>query len=198
MSKLEVKHLCMAIKEKYNLVEYVESKGIEIFNRGGRNFIVCPFHNDHDPSLLMGNNGKWDTWKCFGCKKSGSIIDFYSEFEKVSIGKAIAKLGNGIDMNFDLSKLVELFSKEEKESEETELDFINSMISTHCRNYLFMIKNNLSKEILFSEFYGVDKIYKGIDEAIANKDVDIVKQYYENICVNDYLLSRYGELENRD
>ena len=124
MSKAEVKHLCIAIKEKYSIIDYADSKGIEMFDRSGRTFIVCPFHRDVNPSLVISADGKVETFYCFGCKKKGSIIDFYSEYEKISIGEAIGRLGKGIDITFDLSTLVKEFNQvEEEESVESEFFF---------------------------------------------------------------------------
>jgi hypothetical protein len=43
-------------------------------NRAGK--IVCPFHDDHDPSLQLYDNG---SFYCFGCRQGGSIYDFAGE-----------------------------------------------------------------------------------------------------------------------
>jgi hypothetical protein len=40
-------------------------------NRAGK--IVCPFHEDHDPSLQLYDDG---SFYCFGCGRGGSIYDF--------------------------------------------------------------------------------------------------------------------------
>ena len=40
-------------------------------NRAGK--IVCPFHDDHDPSLQLYDNG---SLYCFGCQRGGTIYDF--------------------------------------------------------------------------------------------------------------------------
>lgn len=196
MSKAEVKYLCAVIKDQYKITDYVQAKNIEVFNRSGRLFIVCPFHDDHDPSLIIRTDGKWETWYCFGCKKSGTIIDFFSLYEGVTVGEAIAKLGSGIDINFDLSSIVKDFSEEEDEDEESELMFINSMVSAHCRDYLNRVKNEFGKEVLNAEFEGVEQVYLKLDEAISRNDMEVAKEYYDAICVNDYLLDRFEKLQN--
>lgn len=38
------------------------------------NKIICPFHKDENPSLLI--NLEEGNWYCFGCQKSGSALDF--------------------------------------------------------------------------------------------------------------------------
>ena len=42
-------------------------------NRAG--YICCPFHSDRTPSLKIYPDG----WKCYGCDKGGSVIDFVAE-----------------------------------------------------------------------------------------------------------------------
>jgi hypothetical protein len=42
-------------------------------NRAGK--LACPFHDDHDPSLQLYEDG---SWYCFGCRRGGSIYDFAS------------------------------------------------------------------------------------------------------------------------
>lgn len=42
--------------------------------------IVCPFHDDYNPSLLLNFND--GSWFCFGCNKSGNALSFVREYEK--------------------------------------------------------------------------------------------------------------------
>ncbi len=56
--------------------------GIDYEKRGTQLRALCPFHEDTNPSLSVGleatGDAKANTWHCFGCKQSGSIIDFAS------------------------------------------------------------------------------------------------------------------------
>jgi hypothetical protein len=51
---------------------------------------ICPFHDDHTPSWSMGLKGGIYLWKCFGCDRSGSVIDFVERFDHCSLAEAIA------------------------------------------------------------------------------------------------------------
>ncbi|HWY36443.1 MAG TPA: CHC2 zinc finger domain-containing protein, partial [Nitrosopumilaceae archaeon] len=58
----------------------------------------CPFHSDNTPSFTLSQkSGKW-LHHCFGCDKSGSVLDFVMGFDKVGFGPAIktiqTELGN--------------------------------------------------------------------------------------------------------
>lgn len=55
---------------------------------------LCPFHEDKNPSLKVSlKNGKW-LWHCFGCNKSGNVLDFVMAYEKIPFARAYEKLGN--------------------------------------------------------------------------------------------------------
>lgn len=53
---------------------------IDYEKRGTQLRALCPFHEDTNPSLSVTleaqGEAKENTWHCFGCKQSGSIIDF--------------------------------------------------------------------------------------------------------------------------
>ena len=56
---------------------------------------LCPFHEDKNPSLKVSlKNGKW-LWHCFGCNKSGNVLDFVMAYEKIPFARAYEKLSPG-------------------------------------------------------------------------------------------------------
>jgi len=54
--------------------------GIDFEKKGSQLRCLCPFHEDTNPSLSItlaaSGDTKANTWHCFGCRESGSIIDF--------------------------------------------------------------------------------------------------------------------------
>lgn len=44
------------------------------------NKIICPFHDDNDPSLLL--DDEKNVFFCFGCNVTGDIIDFYGRLKE--------------------------------------------------------------------------------------------------------------------
>ena len=47
----------------------------------------CPFHDDHDPSLMVYPDG--GTFRCYGCGRHGDVIDFLMAVEQVSFLRAL-------------------------------------------------------------------------------------------------------------
>ena len=76
------------IKNLNPIVEYFKTKGIELKLTGNGQYMgLCPWHDDHNPSLSV--NSDKGVFKCFGCGKSGTVIDAVSYFENVTTGEAI-------------------------------------------------------------------------------------------------------------
>ena len=193
-SKTEVGILCDEIKKKYSIVDYVRAKGIELHDRGTRYFIICPFHGDGDPSLSIEKHGDIELFHCFGCKKSGSIIDFYAEYERVSVGEAIKILGEGIDFDFDISSLLEEFDEDDKKTSILEM---NIAISIHCFEYLSVVKSEFTEDISNSEFKKIDSFYKMIDNLILDGNEEKIYSFYIEICFGDFLVEQMKKLRSK-
>ena len=57
----------------------------------GREFkAVCPFHDDHDPSLHI--NTEHQFYKCFVCNAGGNVFTFVQNYEHVSFPEAVGKV----------------------------------------------------------------------------------------------------------
>ncbi len=70
ISEAEIERL----KRSVAVEELVRRKGVEL-RRHGRELIgLCPFHDDHEPSLVV--SPEKNLWHCLGaCQSGGSVID---------------------------------------------------------------------------------------------------------------------------
>ncbi len=80
------------VKQNVSLPEAAERYGIDV-NRYKK--ALCPFHNDHHPSLLVSD----DHYYCFACGVHGDVIDFVSKLFQLSLYDAARKLA--ADFNLD-------------------------------------------------------------------------------------------------
>jgi hypothetical protein len=53
--------------------------------RGGKLRMVCPWHGDTAPSLVIYE--KTQSWYCYGCGSGGDAFDFISRYEGLSLGE---------------------------------------------------------------------------------------------------------------
>jgi len=70
------------IKQSVNILDVMETHGLQSFVRSVDNTratALCPFHNDHNPSLsICANRG---IYKCFSCGAGGDVFNFVREFD---------------------------------------------------------------------------------------------------------------------
>ena len=120
------------IRTKANIVDIVSSY-IPLTQRG-KNFIgVCPFHDDHSPSMSVSQEKQ--IYKCFACGATGNVFTFVSEYENVPFIEAVSIVANKIGLQLD------------------EKTFINTKVNLHKEDYEIMeiaqkyFQNNLKTTI---------------------------------------------------
>jgi DNA primase len=90
--------LTKQIKEANDIVAVIGGY-VSLQPAGGRFKGLCPFHNDHRPSMQV--DPKWQNFRCWSCNKSGDVITFIQEFEKVSFLEARALLAQRAGIALD-------------------------------------------------------------------------------------------------
>lgn len=64
-------------KTKVKITDIAKKYGFEV----KKNKMVCPFHDDHTPSLSL--NDELGSFNCFGCGVHGGLVKFIALLEKV-------------------------------------------------------------------------------------------------------------------
>lgn len=89
------------IFEKVSIIELISSY-TELKKSGSRDYSgLCPFHNEDTPSFYVNPDKK--VFYCFGCKKSGNLVQFIQQKEMMSFVEALEFIANkfGIPLDFD-------------------------------------------------------------------------------------------------
>lgn len=87
------------IKERVDIVTVIQ-KYLTLKNAGKNFLALCPFHSEKTPSFNISPD--LQIFKCFGCGKSGDVITFIEEIEKIDFKEAIEKLAK--DAGIELPK----------------------------------------------------------------------------------------------
>jgi len=89
------------IKKHVRIEQYLSRRGVELKPGGGKQMIRCPLpgHEDKNPSFSIGEAAGVSVFKCFGCGRSGSVIDLHMELENCSAQQAIERLA--LDYNLE-------------------------------------------------------------------------------------------------
>ncbi len=75
-----------------NLPEILRSYGYDLKQKSPTSFMMlCPFHDDKNPSLSLSLKGDRWLWNCFGCHESGSAVHFVMKKENLSFQEAYLK-----------------------------------------------------------------------------------------------------------
>jgi DNA primase catalytic core len=78
------------IKREISVERLVEVRGIQL-KRVGKNLVgLCPFHPERNPSLTI--TPSTNKWRCFGCGKGGTAIDWVMHTEGISVSHALQLL----------------------------------------------------------------------------------------------------------
>ena len=80
------------IKRDVDLAALVRAKGVKLKKTGKSWFGLCPFHDDHNPSLSV--NPLTNLWQCFGCGAAGDVIRFVEMFDRVDFKEAVKRLSD--------------------------------------------------------------------------------------------------------
>ena len=101
-------------------------------NKKGSNYWgVCPFHDDHDPSMAVNQDKQF--YYCFVCQASGNSITFLREYENLDFTDAVETLASslGLEIPYEkteiqdendysiLDEAVKVFEEQLKESKTT-------------------------------------------------------------------------------
>jgi DNA primase len=85
------------IRNKTDIVDVI-SKYVNLTKKGKNYFGVCPFHDDHSPSMSV--SPEKQIYTCFSCGASGNVFTFVADFEKISFTEAVGQHGPDILTTF--------------------------------------------------------------------------------------------------
>lgn len=125
-----------SVKSKADIVKVVGS--LIPLSKEGVNFVAsCPFHNERSKSLMV--NPTKNIFKCFGCGKSGDVIDFVIHKKGFTYSQAIQWISENENIQPDANHEVEPYIEQETSYIPTEVmkKSIQSKAKTNFGAWLF-------------------------------------------------------------
>lgn len=163
------------VQSAANIVEIVSSY-INLEKQGKNYLGICPFHDDHNPSMSVSEEK--GIFTCFVCHKTGNVFSFVQDFENVSFIEAVRIVASKVGIELDSG--IKETNKYDKHYEAMELALkfyqnnIKSVDGKKAHDYL--IKRGINDEIIEefnigyapSNFDTLSKILinKGYDEQL--------------------------------
>jgi len=74
------------IRTSANIIQVISSY-LPLTQKGKNYFGVCPFHEDHSPSMSVSEEKQ--IYKCFSCGAAGNVFTFVKDYESVSFMEAV-------------------------------------------------------------------------------------------------------------
>jgi len=88
------------LRNKLNIIDVIGSY-IPLTKKGRNYFGLCPFHDDHSPSLSVSSEKQ--IYKCFVCGESGNVFNFVMNYEHISFPEAVNNLAKSIGMDLGIN-----------------------------------------------------------------------------------------------
>ena len=137
------------IRAQADIVDIIKEY-IPLTPKGKNYFGVCPFHQDHSPSMSVSKEKQM--FKCFSCGAAGNVFKFVSDYENISFIEAVAKVASKVGIPLTITgdyKPKEKFQKEYDVMNLATLFFqnnLNTSLGTKAKEYLS--KRGLNEEMV--------------------------------------------------
>lgn len=156
----------ISIQKKINIVDVIRDY-IPLTKRGKNYFGICPFHDDHNPSMSV--SPERQMYNCFVCGEAGNVFNFVKNYKHISYYDAVKEVASkaGISVNFDTYK-------PKVSNKENELYDIYDISNKFYQNNLNTSLGKIARKYL-------------TDRQI---DDDIIKRFQIGLSFNDNKLSK--------
>ena len=91
------------IRRSVNIVDII-SEYIPLEQKGRNYFAVCPFHDDHNPSMSV--SPEKQIYTCFVCGAHGNVFNFIMDYEHKSFIEALKIVANKVGIFLDIDTKV--------------------------------------------------------------------------------------------
>lgn len=164
----------LSIQRKLNIVDVI-SEYLPLEQKGKNYFAICPFHDDHNPSMSI--SPEKQIYTCFVCGASGNVFHFIMNYEKISFGQAVSKLASkvGIDVGNSYSKpTIKKDNINEKYYKMFDLAnkyYQNNIKTTYAKQALnYLSDRNLTDEIVKTFEIGLSFDDNGLSKLLETKN----------------------------
>ncbi len=175
------------IRSSVSIVDII-STYIPLNQRGKNYFGVCPFHEDHSPSMSVSSEKQM--YKCFSCGAAGNVFTFIENYLNVSFGEAVSLVAEkaGISIKADFLPQKEVKNQKEYDLMALVLKIYQNNLNTEAGNKAIQYLNERKLE---------EDVRKDFDIGLALDDNILTKLLLKK-DYSEKLLVDLGLLNNND
>ncbi len=188
------------IQRKVNIVDVIQNY-LTVEKKGKNYFAICPFHDDHNPSLSI--SPEKQIYTCFVCGASGNVFNFVMNYENISFTSAVIKVANLVGINLDIKQDKKEIVKSNKYDSYYKIfnivskyyqNNLNSVYGTKALEYLE--KRNIKKDVIKEFEIGLSLNDNLVSKLLSSKGYDLHNLEELGLCgVKDKFL--YDIFRNR-
>ena len=162
------------IRNKTDIVDVV-SKYVNLTKKGKNYIGVCPFHDDHSPSMSV--SPEKQIFTCFSCGATGNVFTFVADFEKISFIEAVRLLGEKVGVSTQGNS----FAVEKKDDyfeiyELANKFYQNSLFTSLGKNAIeYLEGRNIDKETIKKFGIGLSIQKVSLTDYLVNKKYSVDK-----------------------
>lgn len=162
------------IRNKVDIVEII-SNYIPLTQRGKNYFGVCPFHDDHSPSMSVSKEKQIFT--CFSCGATGNVFTFVADYEHIGFYDAVRMLGNKVGYNLGNSKITKNKNDEAYNIYKLSTKFYQNNLNTNLgKNAMeYLEKRKIDKETIKKFQIGLSIPKLSLTDYLLNKQINLRK-----------------------
>ena len=188
------------IQRKVNIVDVIQNY-LPVEKKGKNYFAICPFHDDHNPSLSI--SPEKQIYTCFVCGASGNVFNFVMNYENISFTSAVIKVANLVGISLDIKQDKKEIVKSNKYDSYYKIfnivskyyqNNLNSVYGTKALEYLE--KRNIKKDVIKEFEIGLSLNDNLVSKLLSSKGYDLHNLEELGLCgVKDKFL--YDIFRNR-
>ncbi|MBN2951819.1 MAG: toprim domain-containing protein [Holdemanella sp.] len=127
----EIGYLRSKIKDAVSIVDVINNY-ISVQKKGKNYEAVCPFHDDHDPSLKI--DIEKQTFKCFVCGEGGDCVEFVKKYKEIN-EVAYKNKSNSEKICIAINEIIDTFNLDIEKIKEGSYDYQNENVDSSGRSY---------------------------------------------------------------
>lgn len=174
------------IQRKVNIVDII-SEYLPLEQKGKNYFAICPFHDDHNPSMSV--SPEKQIYTCFVCGASGNVFNFVMEYEKISFTEAVAKVASkaGITLNVSTSspkkKTDDKYEKYYKMFDVVNKYYQNNIRSVYGKSAIeYLNKRSITDDIIKEFEIGLSMNDNNLNKLLSKKGYDVNELVDIGLC----------------
>ena len=127
----EIGYLRSKIKDAVSIVDVINHY-ISVQKKGKNYEAVCPFHDDHDPSLKI--DADKQRFKCFVCGEGGDCVEFVKKYKEIN-DIAYKNKSNSEKIAIAINEIIDICHLDIEKLKEGSYDYQNDNVDSSGRPY---------------------------------------------------------------